>query len=811
LQTRPTSAKPKADLQIEIAHLLLIDVVGYSKLLVNEQIELLQELKQIVRSTECFRAAEKDGKLIRVPTGDGMALLFFRSPEEPVRCALEIQQALKERPNIRVRMGIHSGPVNQVKDVNDQINVAGSGINVGQRVLDCGDAGHILLSKHLADDLAQYRHWQPYLHDLGECEVKHGLRLSLVNLYKDGLGNPAPPEKLKRRKRWKQSIPIHPINPARWPKPLLIVALLLSVGALAVSFLVVLQRRSVELTASEISTNAPIPAKSIAVLPFENLSDEKGNAYFTDGVQDEILTDLAKVADLRVISRTSVMPFKAASQRNLRDIAKALGVAHIVEGSVQRVGGRVRVSAQLIDARTDTHLWAEHYDRDFADVFAIESELAEQIVAKLRAKLSPQEKAAIEQPPTADLTAYEYYSRAKALLSTAVFNEREKEKLYEAADLLQKAVARDPAFLLAYCQLAWAHDRLYILGIDHTSARLEFADAAVKAALHLRPSSGEAHLALAAHLYNGYLDYDRARQELAIAGRALPNEPLVFELTGYIDRRQGRWEEAVRNLNRALDLDPRNFFILQQISLACEDMRRFPEMIASLDRTLMLVPKDAATRVQRAMADLEWRGDTKPLHSTIHAVIAEYPDATAGIAEGWLYLAFCERDDKAATAALTVMTGDGCRNEGIPFPRGWCGGVSARARGDNAAARSAFATARVEVEKIVHDQPNYGGALCVLGLIDAGLGHKEEAIREGQRAVELLPVTKDAINGGLLIEYLAVIYAWTGEKDRALEQLGIVTRIPSDVNYGQLKLHPYWDPLRGDPRFEKIVASLAPK
>jgi adenylate cyclase len=478
--TLPTPQVPQPDLQLEIAHLLLIDIVGYSKLLVNEQIEALQELGRIVRSTECFRNAEEKGKLTRVPTGDGMALLFFRSPEEPVRCALEISQKLKESSTVRLRMGIHSGPVNQVRDVNDTINVAGGGINVAQRVMDCGDAGHILLSKHVADDLSEYRHWQPYLHDLGECEVKHGLRLSLVNLYKDGLGNPKLPEKLKRRKTWKQ-----------WPKSVLVVASLLSAGALAVSLLIFLRRGPIDRTTSEISTNASIPAKSIAVLPFANLSDEKENAYFSDGVQDEILTDLAKIADLKVISRTSVMQYKTEAKRNLREIAKALGVTHIVEGSVQRAGGRVRVSAQLIDARTDTHVWAERYDRDLADVFAIQSEIAKMIADQLQAKISPSEKAAIEKVPTTDLTAWDLYERAKALWADVSDPLHAKEKLPQAVRLLDEAVTRDPNFLIGWCLLSRVHGALYWIGFDHSSARLNLANAAVQTALRLQPNAGE--------------------------------------------------------------------------------------------------------------------------------------------------------------------------------------------------------------------------------------------------------------------------------------------------------------------------------
>jgi TolB-like protein/Tfp pilus assembly protein PilF len=569
-------------------------------------------------------------------------------------------------------------------------------------------------------------------------------------------------------------------------------------------------RRGFERQTKPVPQTAAIPEKSIAVLPFENLSADQENTYFAFGVQDEIMMYLAKVADLKVISRTSVLQYKSGVGRNLREIANELGVAHVLEGSVQRVGSRVRVSAQLIDARSDKHLWAEHYDRDVSDVFAIESELAKEIVGQLRSKLSPAEKAAIEERPTADLIAYDYYARAKTVLSTAGFNVLEKEKLFDALHLLQEAIARDPTFLLAYCQLARTHDRIYILGIDHAASRLAMAESAINTAMQLRPESGEAHLALAAHLYT-CLNFDGARRELEKAGNALPNEPLVFELRGYIDRRQNRWDQAIENLRRALVLDPRNFFILQQIALACEKLRRFDEMATALDQALLLVPKDPGTRAQRASVELEQRADTKPLHAVLQAIIAEDPNAVGGLAETWLYLALCERDHDAAMRALSVMTADGCRMEGIPLPRGWCEGVAARARGDLEAANAAFKSARAGIEKIVREQPDYAEALCVLGLLDAGLGRKEDGLREGRRAVELLPVTKDAINGALVIEYLAVIYAWTGEKDRALEQLVIAARIPSDVSYGQLLLHPYWDPLRGDPRFKKIVASLAPK
>src|SRR6266516_4383957 len=389
------SAAVNKEIPLEIAHVLLIDVVGYSRLLVNEQIELLQDLNQIVRNTDCFRAAETKGRLIRVPSGDGMALLFFHSPEEPVRCALEISRTLQEHPHIQLRMGVHSGPVNQVTDVNDKTNIAGSRINVAQRVMDCGDAGHILLSGHIAEDLTQYRRWQPYLHDLGECEVKHGLRLHLVNLYKDNLGNPNLPDKLKRRRRWKQTsgVSVRPVITPRWPKYVLTAVLLVSAVALAISFSVFHRPGSPAVVHSSSGKTAdvglPIPEKSIAVLPFENLSEDKANAYFADGIKDEILTRLSKIADLKVTSRTSTQHYKSAPE-NLPEIATQLGVAHIVEGSVQKSGDDVRVNVRLIKATNDSQLWADTFDRKLTDIFSVETDVAKAIADQLRAKLTGQ-------------------------------------------------------------------------------------------------------------------------------------------------------------------------------------------------------------------------------------------------------------------------------------------------------------------------------------------------------------------------------------------------------------------------------------
>ncbi len=555
---------------------------------------------------------------------------------------------------------------------------------------------------------------------------------------------------------------------------------------------------------------ASIPEKSIAVLPFENLSDAKENAYFADGVQDEILTNLARVADLKIISRTSVMYYKSGVARNLREIGQQLGVANVVEGGVQRSGNRVRVNAQLVDTRTDRQLWGQTYERDLADVFAIQSEIAKAIAEQLRAKLLPHEENAIERPPTDDITAFDLYAHAKNLLLTS-FSSAARAKLLQAADLLNQAIARDPSFFQAYCQIAHTHDLLYFLGLDHTPARLALAEAAIQAAFRLRPDAGETHLARAQNLYRGYLDYGSALAELEIARQTLPNDPRIFELTGYIQRRQGRWEESTRNLERAIDLDPRNFFTLQQIAISYGVLRRYGEETSVLDRALAIEPNDVNTKVAFASVQFHWKADTGPLHRAIDSIRVTNPSALPNVANDWLSCALAERDVVAATDALNAFGEIPLTDYAVHLNRPLMEGVIARMTKDEGTAWAAFMAARAEQEKAVRSEPNYGPSLCVLGLIDASLGRKEEALREGRRAIELLPVEKDAINGPLMIEYLAMIATWVGDKNLACEQLAIAIRPPSTVSYGQLKLLPFWDPLRGDPRFDKIVASLAPK
>src|SRR6266496_2654229 len=556
---------------------------------------------------------------------------------------------------------------------------------------------------------------------------------------------------------------------------------------------------------STLSNPAP-PEKSIAVLPFSNLSKEQENAFFTDGVQDEILSDLAKVADLKVISRTSVMPYKSAMPRNVRAIGQQLGVAHVVEGSVQRSGNLVRVNAQLVDARTDRHLWAQTYDRDMADVFAIQSEIAKTIADQLQAKLSPREEDAIQRSPTSDISAFDLYARAKnILLRTASIG---KADTLQAIDLLNQAVARDPSFFDAYCQLAFAHDALYFFGVDHTSARLALAEAALQAASRLRPDAGETHLARGQNLYWAYGDYDGALAEVEVARQTLPNDARIFKLTGLIQRRQGRWEESTRNLERAVELNPRDVeTLVLGISSNYSFLRRYAEAKPWLARALAFEPNNSFTKVCLAYIDLDWKADTQPLHQTIDSIRATNRAAVPSIAEFWLVCALAERDAAAAKDALIAFGEDpiGFAASNVRFNRPFAEGVIARMTKDDEKARSAFSAARAEQEKIVQAQPNYGPALCALGLIDAGLGRKEEALREGRRALELLPVEKDAMNGTNMVKYLAAIAAWVGDKDLACEQLASIIRRPSNLSYGQLKLLPFWDPLRGDPRFEKLV------
>jgi TolB-like protein/Flp pilus assembly protein TadD/class 3 adenylate cyclase len=607
------SASSSSEVKLEIGHVLFIDIVGYSNLLITQQSEQLETLRTIVRGAAEFRGAEAEGKLLRLPTGDGGALVFRTTPETPVLCALEIARELKKHPELHVRMGIHSGPVNAITDLNEQSNIAGAGINIAQRVMDCGDAGHILLSKHVAEDLEHYPRWQPYLHDLGDCEVKHGVRVSIVNLYADDVGNAALPARLAAQKR--SSTAAKPF--AGFPTLLVAAAMVIGVGVAALIFMPAIVKSLRSGTAGDKAVASSILAKSIAVLPFESLSEDKSNAYFAEGVQDEILTRLAKVADLKVISRTSTQQFNSAPQ-NLPQIAKQLGVAHILEGSVQKVADQVRVNVQLINALTDAHLWAETYDRKLTDIFAVESDIAKTIADTLQAKLSGSEKTEMAKKPTENSEAYELYLKGRFF-----WNKRDTNDLQKALGYFEQAAKEDPNYALAWSGMADVYVLLPLFGGADPADAYPKAKEAANKAIALDPDLAEPHadLGLIASLFDfdfalsirefeksialnpNYAtahhwfgdsvlqcigDFNRAIAEMK---RALELDPLsvVFSvdlgIAYYFD---GRYQEGIAQMRKALDLDPNTYYAYYNLGELLEESGDFPGAISEYKKSVAL-------------------------------------------------------------------------------------------------------------------------------------------------------------------------------------------------------------------------------
>ena len=589
----------------------------------------------------------------------------------------------------------------------------------------------------------------------------------------------------------------------------LTIAVTVFVVLVAATWYFIAHRESPPLPAS---TGAADEGKSVAVLPFENLSADQANAFFADGIQNDIIMNLGRVAGLKVISRTSVASYRAAAggRNDLRETGRALGVAYLLEGSVQRAGNQVRVSAQLIDARTEAQLWSKHYDRELADIFAIQDELAKQIAADLHVELSPAERAALQSRPTADVAAYDLHLRGLQLLDAFHDTFQGRDMLPEAIRLLDAAVARDPTFLRAWCALSQAHLDLYWYGFDHTPERLARAGAALDAAVRLKPDAGETHLAQADYRYRGFRDYERARTELALARLTQPNNAEIAYLTGAVDRRQNRWADSERNMRRALELDPRNPRTLEQLAINFRLQRRYGEADELLARALELTPGSVELKQARARIKLDALGQPDELCETLAAILREQPEAAGDVAKSKLECALCQHDGAAAETALTLVPAAGIPLHGATYPRGWFEGLLALSLSDESRARAAFSKARIEAERIVRAQPDYAFAHSVLGLIDAGLGHHDDAIRAGRQAVELLPVTRDSIDGPELVINLATIFAWVGESDLAMDQLETAAAIPSLVSFGLLKLHPQWDPLRGNPRFEALVAKLDP-
>jgi len=800
-----------SDVKFEIGHVLFIDIVGYSKLLITEQREQLQRLKEIVRATEQVHIAEAEGKLLRLPTGDGGALVFRTSSEAPVLCALEISKELKNHSELRVRMGIHSGPVSEVADLNEQANIAGAGVNIAQRVMDCGDAGHILLSKHVADDLEQYPQWRSYLHDLGECEVKHSVRVQAVNLYTDEVGNSEVPEKFQRAgvEAAMSGAAKARLRPAilKWT----LVAALVIVAALAATvakLYVFSHRLSLRGPLSPAVPGSPaILEKSIAVLPFENRSEDKANAYFADGIQDEILTRLSKIADLKVISRTSTQHYKSAPE-NLPEIARLLGVAHILEGSVQKSGDSVRVNVQLIKAASDSHLWADTFDRKLTDIFSVESEVAKAIADQLRAKLTGQEERVIAAKPTDNVEAYDAYLRGLAY-SVKGLN---AAHWLEAQKYLREAVRLDPKFALAWALLSNVDASGYIsLALQPTVALREEAQQAAETALALQPNLGEAILAKGYYYYACLKDYDTAVHYFDQARPFLPNSARIPEFLAYLERRRGQWDQSEAYFNEAERLDPRNASVRDQHAVTYIHLRRFPDALRKLDQVLNITPDDIDTLATKA-AIAQAQGDI-PRAAALLAPLR--PTAELGQAvETQVYQAILERRTAPIIARLQEMVARpdltlGYFNGELRFWLGWAQEVG----GDHAAAQESWREARSELKSFLKDQPENSILIGDLALTNMGLGDKAAAFALAERARATLPIEKDAIFGPRSVEILARVAARTGEPDRAIAALQKLLSIPYSGPLAEnvpltpalLRLDPMFDPLRNDPRFQKLT------
>jgi TolB-like protein/Flp pilus assembly protein TadD len=782
------SAEVKKEIQLEIAHVLFIDIVGYSKRSINEQRAAIDELNEVVRTSEQVQKAEASGRLIKIPTGDGMALVFYKSPEEPVECALEISRALKEHPRLQLRMGVHSGPVSGVIDVNGQANLAGAGLNMAQRMMDCGDAGHILLSRRVADDLGEYEHWRPLLHDLGECEVKHGVRVGIVNFYGDEIGDAQLPKKLQAAKRHQRRV--------RWAE----VALALVVIAAIIAAFVFFVRRP---TRSALA----IVEKSIAVLPFENRSEDKANAYFADGIQDEILTRLSKIADLKVISRTSTQHYKSAPE-NLREIASQLGVAHILEGSVQKSGDAVRVNVQLIKAANDSHLWADTFDRKLTDIFSVESEVAKAIADQLRAKLTGQEEQVITAKPTDNPEAYDAYLRG---LAYTLRTQNTPANSLGAQKYLREAVKLDPKFALAWALLSLADARGYLTAVlQPTDALREEARQAAETAFTLQPNLGEVIWAKGHYHYSCLKDYDTAERYFEQARPLLPNSSQIPESLAYVTRRRGQWDRSEAHFNEAERLDPRNASMLSQHAQSYVCLRRFPEALRKIEQVLNITPDDVDALVAKAgIAQAE--GDL-PRAAAILAPLHPDPNDSNAL-ETQVYQAILGRRPAPIIPRLKEILAKpdpalGYINGGLRFWLGWAQEVT----GDHAAAQESWRQARSELEPLLKEQPENYYLIGDIALTSAALGDKAAALALAQKATAVSPLEKDAVDGPAALDTLARVLAQVGEPDRALTAIRKILSIPAGAPFGSnlpltpalLRLDPMFDPLRNDPRFQKL-------
>jgi TolB-like protein/class 3 adenylate cyclase/Flp pilus assembly protein TadD len=787
------------EIELEIAHILFIDTVGYSKLSINEQRAVVNELTEVVRNSDQYQKAQAAGRLIKIPVGDGVALVFYTSPETPAQCAVEISRAVKEHPRLQLRMGVHSGPVSGVIDVNDHANLAGAGLNIAQRVMSCGDAGHILVSRHVADDLEEYEHWRPLLHDLGTCEVKHGTRIGIANLYDSEVGNSQLPQKFQTLKKHRTRV--------RWAE--VVIALL--VLAAIVAGVVFLLRRP---TRSAMA----IAEKSIAVLPFENLSRDPDNAYFADGIQDEILTRLSKIADLKVISRTSTQHYKSAPE-NLPEIGRQLGVAHILEGNVQKSGDAVRVNVQLIKAANDSHLWADTFDRKLTDIFSVESEVAKAIAEQLRAKITGHEEQVIAAKSTDNPEAYDAYLRGLAFEARSYFT-YSSDIVMKAAGFYERAVQLDPNFALAWARLSRANANLYFgRGVETTSARRDAAKSALEHAQKLEPNSPETLLALGYYQYWVLRDYGSAKTTFGRVSKVLPGNSEVPYALALVSRREGHWDQSIAYFQRALAVDPRNMPLLMDSAETCAMLRQFPAALKLYDRALDITPNDpdgmgakasiyqAQGNLQEAaklLVDVNARTPAQFLFET--KIVQLRLERNLGEAVRLL---------QARLAQFHVASQDEKAGEQVFFA------LTQRVAGDTAGAKNTAEQARNTLEHLYRDQSNNLQArgpraradlALQLSLACAVMAEKDSAINTAKSAIMLLPRANDAAAGPLYEENLALIETIVGENSPAISALTLLLQTPySSWYYGPapitpalLRLDPLWDPLRADPPFQKL-------
>ncbi len=791
----------QAPLKLELAHVLFLDLVGYSRMRTDAQHASLGELNRLVRATETFQRADATGQLLRLPTGDGMALAFFTTPEDPAQCALELSRALRQGADLPLRIGIHSGPVSSMVDVNGRPNVAGAGINLAQRVMDCGDAGHILVSARVADDLAQFDRWAPYLHRLGYCRAKHGVEIEVYNLYTEEAGNRAWPRRLRARHRQRQRL--YSLG-----------AILFLLALLAATFLI-WKRPGRTAQHSPLTPPAPSPGasaaaaeKSIAVLPFRNLSQDQDNAYFAVAIQDEILTRLASIGSLRVISRTSTERY-AEKPPSLTEIARQLGVGYVLEGSVQQSGRTVRVNVQLIRAADDAHEWAHIYDEPLTDVLTVESQIARAIAEQLQAQLTVPEERLLARRPTDNPAAYDAYLRG---LASAVKSANTLDNLHGAQKYFAEAVRLDPHFALAWARLSLAQSRAYnALTIDQTAEMSAAALHAADAAITLQPQLGEGLLAKGYYFYACRKDFDSALRFYEEARRQLPQNSQIFELLAYLTRRRGQWAECTRYFKEAVRLDPGNANLLTQQALTYVTLRRFSEARAVYEKVLNFLPDDPDVQTQLASV-AQAEGD---LPRAARLLAKLHPTARdAAIIETQAYQAILERKPEPAIAQLKTFLAKPDKEiaaiqTDYRFYLGWAQLVA----GDEEDGRRTLQQSGREQAAELNEQPDNWGLIDELALNEALLGHKEEALDLAERAVALLPVSKDAMDGPGQLEILARVAALNGEPARAIAALEKVLALPYEsllalnlpLTPALLEHDPMFDSLRADPAFQKLV------